>query len=149
MPSFKAPGPADERERFTGGVDKETGEKLLQRDVGTAERAVLRFTRVPLTEGQFDALVSFTFMDHREIVVPIIDFHELVANPQKYRLPLIFQRNDRMTEARSEGPRLLMIVLAHRFASSSGRPCMDPDRSITSERLSGFLAAVLSGASGA
>jgi lysozyme len=30
-------------------------------DVQTAERAVLRLITVPLTDGQFDALVSFTF----------------------------------------------------------------------------------------
>lgn len=29
--------------------------------MGTAERAVLRLISVPLTDGQFDALVSFTF----------------------------------------------------------------------------------------
>ena len=35
-------------------------------------------------------------VDHREIVVPVVNFHELVADPQKDRLPLIFQRNDGM-----------------------------------------------------
>ena len=34
---------------------------LLRRDVATAERAVLRLIAVPLGDGQFDALVSFTF----------------------------------------------------------------------------------------
>ena len=36
-------------------------EDLLRRDVESAERAVLRLVNVPLTDGQFDALVSFTF----------------------------------------------------------------------------------------
>ncbi|MGH1471559.1 MAG: lysozyme [Cellvibrionaceae bacterium] len=36
-------------------------EELLRKDVESAERAVLRLTNVPLTDGQFDALVSFTF----------------------------------------------------------------------------------------
>lgn len=35
--------------------------ELLAQDVIVAERAVLRLIRVPLTSGQFDALVSFTF----------------------------------------------------------------------------------------
>ena len=34
---------------------------MLQVDVGVAERAVLRLITVPLTDAQFDALVSFTF----------------------------------------------------------------------------------------
>ena len=51
----------DERERFADGIDEATAEKLLRRDVETAERAVLRLIRVPLEDGRFDALVSFTF----------------------------------------------------------------------------------------
>ena len=50
-----------ERERFTDGIDEATAEDLLRRDVETAERAVLRLIRVPLADGQFDALVSFAF----------------------------------------------------------------------------------------
>jgi GH24 family phage-related lysozyme (muramidase) len=34
---------------------------LLRDDVGSAEKAVLRLINVPLSEGQFDALVGFTF----------------------------------------------------------------------------------------
>lgn len=34
---------------------------MLRRDAGIAERAVLRLITVPLTDGQFDALISFTF----------------------------------------------------------------------------------------
>ena len=51
----------DERERFTSGITPEQTETLLRQDVQTAERAVLRLITVPLTDGQFDALVSFTF----------------------------------------------------------------------------------------
>lgn len=36
-------------------------ELLLKGDVQTAERAVLRLIHTPLSDGQFDALVSFTF----------------------------------------------------------------------------------------
>ena len=34
---------------------------MLRRDLVVAELAVLRLIRVPLTDCQFDALVSFTF----------------------------------------------------------------------------------------
>ena len=51
----------EERERFEDGVDEQEAEDLLQRDVRWAERGVLRLIHVPLTDGQFDALVSFTF----------------------------------------------------------------------------------------
>ncbi len=50
-----------ELKRFAGGITKEQAEALLRQDVQTAERAVLRLITVPLTDGQFDALVSFTF----------------------------------------------------------------------------------------
>ena len=51
----------EEQERFEDGVDEQEGDDLLQRDVRWAERGVLRLIDVPLTDGQFDALVSFTF----------------------------------------------------------------------------------------
>ena len=50
-----------EREQFADGITAEQAETLLRQDVQTAERAVLRLITVPLTDGQFDALVSFTF----------------------------------------------------------------------------------------
>lgn len=52
---------ADEQERFAGGITEDQATELLGFDVAIAERAVLRFITVPLTDGQFDALVSFTF----------------------------------------------------------------------------------------
>ena len=51
----------EEKERFHAGIDQEQGEDLLRRDAQVAEHAVLRLITVPLTDGQFDALVSFTF----------------------------------------------------------------------------------------
>jgi lysozyme len=39
----------------------EEGVELLRIDAQIAEAAVVRLIRVPLTDGQFDALVSFTF----------------------------------------------------------------------------------------
>jgi len=50
-----------ERDRFVGGISREEAEELLKRDVLWAEKGVLRMISVPLTDGQFDALVSFTF----------------------------------------------------------------------------------------
>jgi GH24 family phage-related lysozyme (muramidase) len=49
------------KEQFLDGVDEDEALELLRNDVGKAERAVLRLIAVPLTQGQFDALVSFTF----------------------------------------------------------------------------------------
>lgn len=51
----------EEKDRFSDGIDQEQGEELLRRDSQVAERAVQRLITVPLTDGQFDALVSFTF----------------------------------------------------------------------------------------
>ncbi|EKF9276361.1 lysozyme [Vibrio cholerae] len=50
-----------EAERYQQGVTEAEAEDLLRRDVHAAESAVLRLIDVPLTNGQFDALVSFTF----------------------------------------------------------------------------------------
>lgn len=48
-------------EYFSGDLSEDDGLVILARDVGVAERAVLRLTRVPLSDGQYDALVSLTF----------------------------------------------------------------------------------------
>ena len=50
-----------ERARFADGISEEEGVELLRLDAQIAEAAVVRLIRVPLTDGQFDALVSFTF----------------------------------------------------------------------------------------
>ena len=44
-----------------GAVTKVQAEALLRDDVRAAEWAVIRLIHVPLTQGQFDALVSFSF----------------------------------------------------------------------------------------
>lgn len=49
------------KEQFLDGVDQDDALDLLRCDVAAAERAVLRLITVSLTDGQFDALVSFTF----------------------------------------------------------------------------------------
>lgn len=50
-----------EAEMFQNGISEPAAQALLAKDVWSAERAVLRLITVPLTDGQFDALVSFTF----------------------------------------------------------------------------------------
>ena len=42
-------------------ITEAQAEQLLRKDVGWAEDAVRKNVKVPLTQGQFDALVSFTF----------------------------------------------------------------------------------------
>jgi len=48
-------------EDFLGGINLTRGEALLAEDVAAAEAAVAHLVRVPLTQGQFDALVDFVF----------------------------------------------------------------------------------------
>ena len=48
-------------EDWTQGISEEQAEILLAKDLESSERAVLRLTKVPLSDGQFDALVSFVF----------------------------------------------------------------------------------------
>jgi lysozyme len=50
-----------EREKFLAGIAIQEGEMLLRQDTQIAEQAVCRLITVPLTDGQFDALISFTF----------------------------------------------------------------------------------------
>lgn len=46
---------------FDRPITEREAEELLRRDVSIAERAVLRLISVPLSDGQFAALVSFVF----------------------------------------------------------------------------------------
>ncbi len=46
---------------FPDGVTEELAEHMLACDVDDAESAVNRLVRVPLSQGQFDALVDFVF----------------------------------------------------------------------------------------
>jgi len=48
-------------ENFSAGITQDEAEELLCTDAQIAEQAVLRLITVPLTDGQFDALVSFTY----------------------------------------------------------------------------------------
>lgn len=53
--------PGGEHKMFENGISEPAAQALLAKDVWSAERSVLRLISVPLTDGQFDALVSFTF----------------------------------------------------------------------------------------
>ncbi len=46
---------------YPDGITRLQAERLLENDVAIAANAVRRLLPVPLTQGQFDALVSFTF----------------------------------------------------------------------------------------
>ncbi len=46
---------------FQTGISKIQAEELLLKDVAKAQNAVLRLTKTTLTDGQYAALVSFTF----------------------------------------------------------------------------------------
>lgn len=50
-----------ERHRFNSSITQTAAAELLRRDVRMAESAVVRLITSPLADGQFDALVSFTF----------------------------------------------------------------------------------------
>lgn len=48
-------------EDFSAGITRADADRLLRADVRIAQGAVLRLIDHPLTDGQYDALVSFTF----------------------------------------------------------------------------------------
>jgi lysozyme len=48
-------------ESFPNGISEEQATQILASDVREAEQAVRRLARVPLAQGQFDALVDFCF----------------------------------------------------------------------------------------
>ncbi len=50
-----------ERSKFVHGISMKDACTLLLQDAAIAESAVLRLISTPLTDSQFDALVSFTF----------------------------------------------------------------------------------------
>lgn len=46
---------------YPGGITQAQGDALLQEDVKAAETFISNVVKVTLTQGQFDALVSFTY----------------------------------------------------------------------------------------
>ena len=48
-------------EQFPSGITEEQAETILANDVSYAAKCVTTLCHVPLTQGQFDALVDFTF----------------------------------------------------------------------------------------
>ena len=54
-------GPETVNGKFSHGIDEVQATEILVADVCDAEQAVERLVKVPLTQGQFDALVDFCF----------------------------------------------------------------------------------------
>lgn len=50
-----------EMQKFRAGIYEDTAMLLLKADAQVAENAVLRLIKVPLTDSQFNALVSFAY----------------------------------------------------------------------------------------
>jgi lysozyme len=48
-------------ETYPSGISLQQAESILAADIAVAESAVTRLVHVPLTQGQFDALVDFVF----------------------------------------------------------------------------------------
>ena len=48
-------------ENYPYGITRQQAEAILGSDISIAENAVARLVHVPLTQGQFDALVDFVF----------------------------------------------------------------------------------------
>lgn len=52
---------AGEESKFRNGITRSDAVQLLKQDAKVAENAVNNYTKVSLTQNEFDALVSFTF----------------------------------------------------------------------------------------
>jgi lysozyme len=52
--------PGEDRQ-FANGIDRETAQALLAKDVAIAEAAVKRLVKTPLSQHEYDALVSLTY----------------------------------------------------------------------------------------
>lgn len=50
-----------EKDKFKNGITEKLAEEYLRKDVIEAEDAVRRLITVPVSDNQFDALVSFTY----------------------------------------------------------------------------------------
>lgn len=50
-----------EEQQFANGIDEKAARELLARDVATAEAAVKRLVKVPLSQQEYDALVSLAY----------------------------------------------------------------------------------------
>lgn len=51
----------NEMRKYSKGITKEEALEILRKDVEIAETAVNTYVKVPLTQNQFDALVSFVY----------------------------------------------------------------------------------------
>jgi len=50
-----------EKHLFQNGITEEKAISLLKQDISFAEKSVIRLINIPLSNNQFDALLSFTF----------------------------------------------------------------------------------------
>jgi lysozyme len=78
-------------EEFMGQISETYGEKLLIHDVQYAAEAVHRLIPIPFTQGQLDALTSFTFHLGVEILQRSV-LRRVVARGELERVPTEFRR---------------------------------------------------------
>jgi GH24 family phage-related lysozyme (muramidase) len=76
--------------KFKDGISKPIALALLSLDAAIAERAVQRAIKVPLSQAQFDALVSFTFnlgggALYRSTLRQVINRGDMEAAPAQFR----------------------------------------------------------------
>jgi lysozyme len=76
--------------KFKDGISKQIALALLSLDAAIAERAVQRAIKVPLSQAQFDALVSFAFnlggaALYRSTLRQVINRGDIEAAPAQFR----------------------------------------------------------------
>ena len=81
---------AEQKVQYAGGIDEAAAGAWLAQDVALAEQAVGRLICVPLTQGQFDALVSFTYnlgaaVLQRSTLRRVVNREEHAEVPQQFR----------------------------------------------------------------
>jgi lysozyme len=76
---------------FVDGVDEQRATELLRQDVLYAEHAVEHQVKVPLTQGQCDVLVSFTYNEgsgrlQSSTLLKLLNVGNFVAVPDEFRM---------------------------------------------------------------
>lgn len=77
-------------QKFKAGISEPVAMALLRLDAAIAERAVHRAIKVPLTQAQFDALVSFAFnlggaALYSSTLRQVINRRDMLAAPAQFR----------------------------------------------------------------
>lgn len=100
-------------------IDQATAETLLRADLEPVEAAVERCIRVPLTDGQFGALVSFAFnLGHA--TTPDSPLSNIAATLNKADYAGAIQRMQRYTKKREAGKLVDDDGLVNRRAAEAG-----------------------------